>query len=103
MEPQVRKVTYKLYPNKTQAAALGNMLVLHQRLYNACLEERIRAYEWRKKIEAYRDLTDEEKDEFTTGSTYIGQCRGLTALRHELPEYKALPVKSLRTMPHRVD
>ncbi len=62
MDPVNRKVSYKLYPNKVQTEALFEMLVLHQRLYNACLEHRKKAYdEWRKKIERYRDLTDEEK------------------------------------------
>ena len=103
MEPQVRKVSYKLYPNKVQTAALWEMLVLHQRLYNACLEERIRAFEWRKKIEAHRDLTDDERTLFKTGSTYVGQCRGLTAIRRDFPDYKALPVNSLRTTLNRID
>ncbi len=103
MELQVRQVSYKLYPNKAQTTALGNMLMLHQRLYNACLEERLRAYEWRKKLEAYRELTDDEKSEFNTGSTYFGQCRGLTAVRREFTEYQALSRKSLDNTLNRLD
>lgn len=103
MEPQFRKVSYKLYPNKTQTAALWGMLVLHQQLYNACLEECIRAYEWRGKIEAHRDLTHDERAAFKRGSTFFGQCRGLTELRRTLPEYSTLSVRSLRTTLNRID
>ena len=39
-----RKVTYKLYPSKRQAASLLVILRLHQQLYNAALEHRIDAY-----------------------------------------------------------
>lgn len=39
-----RKVTYKLYPNATQAAILEQRTNLHCELYNAALEERIGAY-----------------------------------------------------------
>jgi putative transposase len=39
-----RKVTYKLYPTTRQEAILLEMLGAHQRLYNAALEQRIRAY-----------------------------------------------------------
>ncbi|WP_083699873.1 helix-turn-helix domain-containing protein [Acidihalobacter ferrooxydans] len=37
-----RKVTYRLYPNTEQEARLQDRLSLHQRLYNAALEGRIR-------------------------------------------------------------
>ena len=56
-----RRVTYKLYPNQEQQTRLREMLVLHQRLYNAALQHRIWCYEWRKRIEHPRGLTDEDK------------------------------------------
>jgi putative transposase len=41
-----RKVTFRLYPNATQAERLTGWIRLHCELYNAALEERIDA--WRK-------------------------------------------------------
>ncbi|MHB8178166.1 MAG: RNA-guided endonuclease InsQ/TnpB family protein [Vulcanimicrobiaceae bacterium] len=62
MEPVSRKVVYRLYPSRSQEAALRDMLGLHQRLYNAALEQRIAAWRLRRKsLSAYdqsRDLTD---------------------------------------------
>ncbi len=104
MDPVNRKVSYKLYPNKAQTEALFGMLVLHQRLYNACLEHRKKAYdEWRKKIERYRDLTDEEKRQVNYDCSYYGQSRQLAEVRRELPEYRNLSVNSLRTTLNRID
>lgn len=40
-----RKATYRLYPNVEQEARLQETLGLHQRLYNAALEARIRVYQ----------------------------------------------------------
>ncbi len=61
MEPVSRKVVYRLYPSASQEAALLDMLGLHQRLYNAALEQRIAAWRLRRKsLSAYdqmRDLT----------------------------------------------
>ncbi|HZZ00453.1 MAG TPA: transposase, partial [Candidatus Baltobacteraceae bacterium] len=62
MELVSRKVVYRLYPSRSQTAALLDMLGLHQRLYNAALEQRIAAWRLqRKSLSAYdqmRDLTD---------------------------------------------
>jgi putative transposase len=38
-----RKVTFRLYPNATQAGRLTGWIRLHCELYNAALEERIDA------------------------------------------------------------
>src|SRR5450631_4389310 len=46
MESVSRKVVYRMYPTCRQNAALFAMLGLHQRLYNAALEQRIAA--WRR-------------------------------------------------------
>lgn len=66
----LRKTTYRLYPTPKQAAALAAILRSHQQLYNAALEER---------IDCYRK----------TGRTlsFADQCKSLTALRAEFPEW----------------
>ncbi|HVS46539.1 MAG TPA: helix-turn-helix domain-containing protein [Verrucomicrobiae bacterium] len=67
MEPVARKVVYRLYPSRSQEAALLDMLGLHQRLYNAALEQRIAAWRLqRRSLSAYdqmRDLTDLRGDD----------------------------------------
>jgi len=67
----LRKTTYRLYPTPKQAAALSDLLRSHQQLYNAALEERISAYSKARKSISYAD-----------------QCKSLTALRQELPEWR---------------
>jgi putative transposase len=66
----LRKTTYRLYPTAKQEAALHALLRSHQQLYNAALEER---------IDCYRK----------TGETlsFAAQCKSLTLLRKELPEW----------------
>ena len=67
MAPVPRKVTYRLYPSRSQDTALSEMLGLHQRLYNAALEQRIAAWRLqRKSLSAYdqmRDLTELRADD----------------------------------------
>ncbi len=67
MEPVARKVVYRLYPSRSQEAALLDMLGLHQRLYNAALEQRVSAWRLRhKSLSAYdqsRDLTELRADD----------------------------------------
>ena len=50
-----RKVTFKLYPNATQADRLTGWVRLHCELYNAALEERISAYQKHGKSIGYYD------------------------------------------------
>jgi putative transposase len=56
-----RKVTDKLYPTTKQAKALEHLLIWHQRLYNAALEQRKTAYRRQRvsvgSAEPGRDLT----------------------------------------------
>ncbi len=68
-----RKAAYKLYPNRAQSEALREMLVLHQRLYNARLEQRKWAYEWKRRIERYRDLTPDEERQYRQTNSFYGQ------------------------------
>lgn len=71
IEPgNLRKTTYRLYPTPKQAAALSELLRSHQQLYNAALEERISAWSKAGKSISYAD-----------------QCKSLTLLRRELPEW----------------
>jgi len=50
-----RKVTFKLYPNASQAERLTGWIRLHCELYNAALEERIDAYRKHRKSISYYD------------------------------------------------
>lgn len=52
---------YRIYPNRTQAAALGEMLADFCQLYNAALEQRIAAYQRRSISLRYKDQSAELK------------------------------------------
>ncbi|PKL75981.1 MAG: transposase, partial [Candidatus Melainabacteria bacterium HGW-Melainabacteria-1] len=81
-----RRITYRLYPNQEQQVKLLEMRRLHQQLYNAALEERIQAYR-----KCSRSLS------------FAQQCKSLTQLRAELPEYEALNAQSSQVTLKRVD
>ena len=66
----IRKTTYRLYPTPKQVVALETLLKSHQQLYNAALEERISAWSKAKK-----------------SISYVDQCKSLTVLRKDLPEW----------------
>ena len=72
-----RKVMYRLYPSKKQAGRMTEILRLHQRLYNGCLEQRIHAFRDRKVSLNYHD-----------------QAKELTQLRKLDPQYRALNAQS---------
>lgn len=79
------KVTFKLYPTTKQAEALTHLLGLHQRLYNAALEQRKTAY-CRQRVSV----------------GYAEQCRDLTVLRAADPDYTALNAHSAQVTLKRV-
>jgi len=81
-----RNVTYRMYPTPTQAKAFESLLRLHQRLYNAALEQRKTAYRRQRASVGYAE-----------------QCRDLTALRAADPEYAALNAQSAQVTLKRVD
>ena len=81
-----RRITYKLYPSRSQASALNEALRLHQLLYNAALEERIDA--WRK---ARRSVS------------YVDQAASLTQIRKDDPAYRSLNCHSLQQTLRRLD
>ena len=86
METIKRKVTYRLYPSEKQKNQMIEVLRLHQRLYNAALEQRIEAYS-RRGISV----------------TYNMQAKDLTQLRAEFSEYKALNAQSEQVTLKRLD
>lgn len=73
----LRKTTYRLYPTPKQALALVELLRSHQQLYNAALEERMSAW-----------------DKAGKSIGYVDQCKSLTQLRRELPEWAAVNCSS---------
>jgi putative transposase len=81
-----RRIEFKVYPSKAQLVILESWTVLHARLYNACLEQRIWAYRSSKKSLSYYDQQNE-----------------LPALKTELPEYKPLGSHALQETVRRVD
>jgi putative transposase len=86
MGPVQRKVTYRLYPRKRQEEGLRQLLGRHQRLYNAALEQRISAYRRQGKTVSFAE-----------------QCRDLTALRGEDPEYGGVNAQSCQVTLKRLD
>lgn len=81
-----RRVTYKLYPDAKQVTALERVCDLHRGLYNAALEERIDAY---------------RKNGISIG--YGQQCKSLTQIRQECPEYLAVNAQSAQVTLKRLD
>ena len=86
MSPVHRRVTYKLYPSPSQAAALERVCDLHRSLYNAALEERIVAYRKAKRSISCAD-----------------QCKSVTAIRLDDPVYRGLNAQSLQVTLKRLD
>jgi putative transposase len=86
MDAVNRKVTYRLYPTARQEWRLLEMLVLHQRLYNAALEQRIKVWRgWQKSL------------------SFADQCKDLTELRAESAEYRQINAQSEQVTLRRVD
>ena len=81
-----RKITYRLYPSKTQGVALKAQLRSHQQLYNAALEQRISAWRRRRVSVGYAD-----------------QCKELTDLRRECPEFADVNCSSQQRTLRRLD
>ena len=86
MAPVHRRVTYKLYPSPAQAAEMERVRGLHRALYNAALQERIDAYRLAGKSIGYAE-----------------QCRSLTQVRRENPEYLGVNAQSLQVTLKRLD
>lgn len=82
---QTRQVRYKLYPNQSQLETLERWNGLHCDLYNACLEQRRRAWAQKKSL------------------GYYDQQNELPRLKAELPEYIPLGSHALQETVRRVD
>lgn len=81
-----RKVTYKLYPSKSQEEKLEHILGVHQRLYNSALEQRINTYAESKQSISFYD-----------------QCKELTIWRKNKPELVELNAQSEQVTLKRLD
>lgn len=87
MEDTTRRAfKYRLYPTKAQVALLENTLVLCQRLYNGCLEERRGAYKKARKSVSVYD-----------------QMKSLPEVKEGVPEYKGVNAQVLQNVVRRVD
>lgn len=86
MEKQVRRYTFKLYPNKAQESALERQTVLLARLWNAALEQR--ETQWAQ--QCIRAGRKERK-----GLSYFDQAKELKFIRADDPEYAAMASSSL--------
>ena len=81
-----RRVTYKLYPDAKQQAALERVCDLHRALWNGALQERIDCYAKTGKSIGFSD-----------------QCKSLTQIRRECPEYLAINAQSAQVTLKRLD
>jgi putative transposase len=86
MQAVSRKVVYRMYPSPSQAAALLDMLGLHQRLYNAALEQRLAAWQRTR-----------------TSVVFANQCADLTELRAADQTYAGLNAQSSQVTIKRLD
>ena len=86
MEAVNRKVTYRLYPDKSQEDALLDLLGLHQRVYNTALEARIKCYK-----ESARSIS------------FVDQCRDLTQWRKKSDALNDVNAQSLQVTLKRLD
>jgi putative transposase len=86
MQAVSRKVVYRMYPSPSQEAALLDMLGLHQRLYNAALEQRLAAWQRTR-----------------TSVGFANQCADLTELRAADKTYAGLNAQSSQVTIKRLD
>ncbi|ACK66079.1 putative transposase IS891/IS1136/IS1341 family [Rippkaea orientalis PCC 8801] len=81
-----RRVTFRLYPSKSQSAKLFEARRLHAYLYNACVEDRKTSYQ-----------------KFGKSVGYFDQQAALVPFKGCWPEYKSLNHGSLQATVKRVD
>jgi putative transposase len=86
MDSVVRKAVYRMYPSPSAETALLNMLGMHQRLYNAALEQRISAWQRTR-----------------TSVGFANQCADLTELRSADESYAGLNAQSSQVTLKRLD
>ncbi len=81
-----RRITYKLYPTSAQIMQLEHLHDKHRALYNACIQERIDAYQ---KCGVTIRKGDQEKS--------------VTLIRSDDPDYRQINAQSLQVTLKRVD
>jgi putative transposase len=81
-----RRVTFRLYPNKSQEAKMHYWRRLHKDLFNACLAERKTAYQREGR-----------------SINYFDQQNALPKFKEHFPEYKELGSQALQATVKRVD
>ena len=81
----LRRATFRIYPTPAQERGLHYTLKMHQRLYNAALEERIGAYRTGKSL------------------SFSEQSRELKTVRSEDPAYKALCSQAMNATLRRLE
>ncbi len=81
-----RRVTFRLYPNKSQEAKMHYWRRLHKDLFNACLAERKTAYQ-----RECRSIN------------YFDQQNALPRFKEHFPDYKELGSQGLQATVKRVD
>ncbi len=81
-----RRITFRLYPSKSQTAKLFEARRLHTYLYNACIEHRKTSYQ-----------------RFGKSINYFDQQSALVPFKVDWPEYRALNHGSLQATVKRVD
>ena len=81
-----RRITFRLYPSKSQTAKLFEARRLHAYLYNACVEHRKTSYQ-----------------RFGKSINYLTQQAALVPFKEDWEEYKALNHGSLQATVKRVD
>jgi putative transposase len=81
-----RRVTFRLYPNKSQEAKLHYWRRLHKDLFNACLAERKTAYQREGR-----------------SINYFDQQNALPKFKEHFPDYKELGSQALQATVKRVD
>ncbi|HEY9613908.1 transposase [Allocoleopsis sp.] len=81
-----RRVTFRLYPNKSQEAKLHYWRRLHKDLFNACLAERKTTYQCEGRSIGYFD-----------------QQNALPKFKENFPDYKELGSQALQATVKRVD
>jgi len=82
----IRRITFRIYPNKTQEKVLFDARRLHCYLYNACIAHR--RYEWKVNKHSV---------------SYFEQQNCLPAFKKEWPEFGRLHSQSLQATVKRVD
>lgn len=98
--PDLRRYTFKLYPNRAQEAALERRRQLHSALYNGLIQQRIEAWQRGQWTLAHASAPRAKRGRTLTA---FDQGKEVTALRAADPEYAALSRGEMEQTVKRVD